>query len=159
SDVRGLRAVRAVVTDHNLRTGTASAQARARGSLTGLMRQLSSAGRTPLAIDLLLDRTVTIPESVLRELERAAGALLRLTRHPSGLPAWREYHRAFCDRYGICALVPVSDVVNPDVGLGYPAGYPGSVQPAPADGLTGRDRQLLALAWEAVGRRDREVVL
>jgi thiopeptide-type bacteriocin biosynthesis protein len=155
----GLRAVQAEVNGHNRRAPTGSAQARARDGLTRLMRQISSAGRTPLAVDLLLDREVTIPEDILCELERAAGALLRLTRHPAGLPAWREYHAAFCDRYGTGMLVPLTEVVNPDSGLGYPAGYHGSVRPAPTDSLTRRDERRLALAWEAVACQDREIVL
>ena len=45
------------------------------------------------------------------DLAHAATALLRLTRQPAGFPAWREYHSAFCDRYGTGTLA--SGMVRP----------------------------------------------
>lgn len=103
--------------------------------------------------------TCGYPASSPDELAHAATALLRLTRHPAGWPAWRDYHAAFCDRYGTGTLVPLTDVVDPDVGLGYPAGYPGSLLPAPADPPTERDERLLALAWHAATTGTRDVTL
>jgi thiopeptide-type bacteriocin biosynthesis protein len=134
-------------------------QGHARGTLTRRMREISMAGRTPLAVDLLLDCTVHLPDNVAHEIQRAASALLRLSRQPAGLPAWRAYHAAFCDRYGIGTLVPLTEVLDPDAGLGYPAGYPGSILPAPADVPSERDERLLALAWQAIMDGSREIVL
>ncbi|GAA2463098.1 lantibiotic dehydratase [Streptomyces macrosporus] len=113
------------------------------------MRRLSPAGRTPLAVDLALDCDVSVPHQVADEMCRAATALMRLTRFPTGQAVWRSYHAAFCDRYGTGALVPVLEVVNPDTGLGFPTAYPGSVLPEPADIPTARDERLLSLAWQA----------
>src|SRR6266545_633706 len=127
--------------------------------VTRRMRQMSAAGRTPLAVDLLLDCDVRLPIHVVEEMARAAGALLRLTRQPTGWPAWRDYHAAFCDRYGTGTLVPVTEVVDPDAGLGYPAGYPGSVLSPPIEGASPRDERLLALAWQAMIDDGREIVL
>jgi len=132
---------------------------RSRAEVARRMRALSTAGRTPLVADLVLDRDVRIPSLVADELAHAATALLRLTRHPGGWPAWRGYHAAFCDRYGTGTLVPLTDVVDPDVGLGYPAGCPGSLLPAPADPPTERDERLLALAWHAATTGTRDVTL
>src|SRR5262249_55736787 len=121
-----------------------------RDALRGRMRNVSHAGRTPLALDLVLDCAVQLPEHVAHEAERAASVLLRLSRHPAGLPVWRSYHAAFLERYGSGTLVPLADALNPDAGLGYPAGYPGSVLPVPQETPTVRDEGLLALAWQAI---------
>ncbi len=130
-----------------------------RAALTQRMRQISTAGRTPLAVDLRLDCHLRLPEHVVEEMARAASALLRLTRQPAGWPAWRDYHSAFCDRYGTGTVVPVTDVLDPDTGLGYPPGYPGTVLPDPVDGPSARDERLLGLAWQALADGSREIVL
>jgi thiopeptide-type bacteriocin biosynthesis protein len=130
----------------------------ARTSLTGRMRALSPAGRTPLAVDLRLDCHTQLPADVLAEMTRAAGVLLRLSRRGADRE-WASFHAAFCDRYGTGTLVPVLDAVDPDTGLGYPAGYPGSIQQAPAVLPSDRDERLLALAWGAMADHSREVVL
>jgi lantibiotic biosynthesis protein len=156
--LRDLETIQAGLHRHNHET-SAAGQGGARAALTRRMHQMSAAGRSQLAVDMLLACDVRLPEHVGHEIERAATALLRLTRHPHGLPAWRAYHAAFCDRYGSGTLVPVTEVTDPDSGLGYPAGYPGSILPVPADGPTGRDDRLLALAWQAVSDGSREINL
>ncbi|TCC17125.1 lantibiotic dehydratase [Kribbella sindirgiensis] len=123
------------------------------------MQQLSPAGRTPLAADLRLDCKVQIPEHVAVEMSFASTALIRLTRQPTGSAVWRDYYIAFCDRYGINALVPLSDVVNPETGLGLPATYPGSTALSNPSGLSERDERLLALAWGAMADKSPEIVL
>ncbi len=123
------------------------------------MRQLSQAGRTALAVDLLLDCDTQLPEHVVWEMERAASALLRMTRQPASETAWRDYHAGFCDRYGTGTLVPLLEVIDPDAGVGYPAGYPGSALPLPAERPLERDEQLLALAWQATANGSREIML
>lgn len=103
----------------------------------------------PLAVDLRLNGEVTIPTAVTREAARAAAALTRLAPHPSGSPSWRDFHRRFCERYGIGALVPVSELVDLDSGLGYPAGYRGSHRTTPAAGVSDRDLTLLRWAQQS----------
>jgi lantibiotic biosynthesis protein len=110
-------------------------------------------------VDLLLDCAVQMPYHVLHEMEWAASALLRLTRRPAGEPTWRDYHAAFCDRYGTGALVAVTDVLDPDAGLGYPAGFLSSTLPSVPEGPPKRDERLLALAWQAMAEGSGEVVL
>ncbi len=134
-------------------------QAGARTSITRRMRQLSQAGRTALAVDLLLHCDAQLPEHVVWEMERAASALLRMTRQPASEAAWRDYRAGFCDRYGTGTLVPLLEVVDPDAGVGYPAGYPGSALPLPVERLLERDEQLLALAWQATANGSREITL
>ncbi|TVT25755.1 lantibiotic dehydratase, partial [Amycolatopsis rhizosphaerae] len=154
--VRELAVIRADLEHHNGEKADQSAQ---RARVTGRMRKLSSAGRTPLAVDLLLDCDVQLPAAVATEMELTAGALLRLTRQPAGQPAWRDYHAAFIERYGTGTLVPITSVVDPSTGLGYPAGYPGSIFTPPSLGLSKRDERLLALAWKAMADGSRRVVL
>lgn len=123
------------------------------------MRTLAAQTRPVLAVDLELDCEVSIPGHVMSDVASAAAALLRLTRHHEGLPAWRDYHTAFCERYGTGLAVQITDVVNPGTGVGFPAGYPGSILPVPADLPSERDQRLLELAWATVLRGDGELVL
>ncbi|WP_033434784.1 lantibiotic dehydratase [Saccharothrix syringae] len=155
----GLDVVLAELRHHNDDATPPAEQHRLRTTLLDRMRCLSSAGRTPLAADLLLDSDVRVPDGVAQEMERAASALLRTTRHPTGDPAWREYHAAFVDRYGTGTLVPLLDLVSPDAGLGYPARYDGSLLPTPVPAFARRDERLAAMAWRAMADGTREIVL
>jgi class I lanthipeptide synthase len=114
----------------------------------------------PVAVDLRLAGGVVLPHAVAREAEATAAALVRLTPHPFGLPAWQDYHRRFVERYGIGALVPVDDLLNADSGLGFPAGYRDSrINPLARPGLSERDVTLLAWAQTAAMRQNTEIVL
>ena len=73
------------------------------------MRSLAISEQEPLAVDLRLDASVTLPDQVAREVERAALALTRLTADPYGTTAWRAYYQRFYERYGIGSLVPVRE--------------------------------------------------
>ncbi|MER6072762.1 lantibiotic dehydratase [Streptomyces sp. NPDC001817] len=152
-----LEAVRHAEHEHN--RCPESAQGPAREKLATRLRGLSDAGRSPLAVDLLLDAEVRIPESVAHEMERAADVLLRLTRRPTGQGVWKEYQVAFWERYGTGTLVPVKEVIDPASGLGYPAEYPGSRMTAPPPVICERDERLLALACQALVEGSREIVL
>ncbi|MFH8220861.1 lantibiotic dehydratase [Streptomyces sp. NPDC018057] len=128
-----------------------------------------SAAATPAApesshcvqVDLRLEGTVVLSREVARELERAAAALWRLS--PPGPGRLTPYHEEFVERYGLGRFVPVKEVLDPDVGLGAPAGYqlPPSHRPASGPLPVGavRQRLLLGLAAEAQARGVREVVL
>lgn len=154
--VRELAAVRGELEQHNRSAG--AGQRAARVAVGARMRRLSAAGRTPLAVDVRLDAEVQVPALIVTEVEHAASALLRLTRHPAGLPAWIGYHAAFRDRYGVGTLVPLREALDADAGLGYPAGYPGSILTAPTtadpDVVQRRDGRLLALAWASRDRAE-----
>ncbi|MEU0519730.1 lantibiotic dehydratase [Streptosporangium sp. NPDC006007] len=123
------------------------------------MHHLATDGRTPLALDLVLDCDARLPSAVLGELERAADALLRLTRQPTGDKVWRNYHSAFWERYSTGTLVPLPELLDPATGLGYPAEYPGSTMTPPTRGPNERDERLLALAWQALADGSREIAL
>ncbi|MFE7751383.1 lantibiotic dehydratase [Streptomyces sp. NPDC057428] len=155
--LRGLEGAAAALRHHN-RTPTAG-QTRLRNTLVRELRVMSDAGRAPLAVDLLLDSSVQVPFGVVREMEAAATTLLRLTRRPTGHAIWHDFQTAFWERYGTGTLVPLSEVLDPAAGLGFPAEYPGSVMSTPATLTSERDGRLLALAWQAVVDGSREIVL
>ncbi|MEU7861421.1 lantibiotic dehydratase [Nonomuraea sp. NPDC049141] len=142
------------VADH----ATGEAAVRARRTVADRMRAaLPVEVVQPLKVDLRLDGTVVLPPEVAAEAEAAAGALLRLTPHPAGHPAWREYHVRFLERYGVGAVVPIEQLVDDTAGLGFPAHYREPRQPA--EPLSRRDRRLLALAQQAALDGAREIVL
>jgi thiopeptide-type bacteriocin biosynthesis protein len=116
-----------------------------RESLSAAVTEISAEGRTPLCLDLRLDAEVTLPEPVGREMAAAASALIRLSPNPGGSPVWDDYHRRFTERFGTATLVPLLDVVDPAVGLGYPAGYPASILPLPPERDEGRHAHLAQL--------------
>jgi thiopeptide-type bacteriocin biosynthesis protein len=120
-------------------------QAALRGHLSAAVTAISAEGRTPLCLDLRLDAEVTLPEAVGLEMAAAASALIRLSPHPAGSPVWEDYHRRFTDRFGTATLVPLLDLVDPAIGLGYPAGYPTSVLPLPPERDEGRHAHLARL--------------
>ncbi|MFF1379447.1 thiopeptide-type bacteriocin biosynthesis protein [Streptomyces sp. NPDC058308] len=121
----------------------------------------TAAGGHAVQVDLRLDGTVVLSYEVARELERAAAALWRLA--PSGRGRLTPYHQDFVERYGLGRYVPVKELLDPDIGLGAPAGYrlPPSHRPDPGPAPLGaaRQRLLLGLAAEAQAHGAREVVL
>ncbi len=117
-------------------------QAAMRERLSAAVTEVSAEGRTPLCLDLRLDAEVTLPEPVRREMAAAASALIRLSPSPGGSPVWGDYHRRFTDRFGTGTLVPLLDVIDPGIGLGYPAGYPASILPLPPERDAGRHAHL-----------------
>ncbi|UGQ15322.1 lantibiotic dehydratase [Yinghuangia sp. ASG 101] len=130
----------------------------ARGTLYDAMRSVSKAAGQPVAVDVRADVGLMLPRAVAREAEAVAGVLARLTPHPFGTVAWRDFHNRFFERYGIGSLVPVLDVVDPDVGLGFPSGYL-DTEPPSRPALSARDRRLLALAQDAARDGVVEIVL
>ncbi|MEV6033543.1 lantibiotic dehydratase [Nonomuraea sp. NPDC052116] len=121
--------------------------------LAHIAAQLSNLDAAPAALDpgarvavgLRLDCSISLPPSVIDEVEAVAAALVRLAPRR---PSWQAYHTAFLDRYGPGALVGIRELLDADRGLGYPAGFRGSLTahtPAP----TRRDVALSALAQKA----------
>ncbi|MEV5176660.1 lantibiotic dehydratase [Streptomyces flaveolus] len=118
-----------------------------------------------LHVDLAMDAHVRLPRIVAREAERAASVLWRLTP-PDSEPerALRAYHAEFLERYSQGELVPVTRLLDPDAGLGAPAGYlwppshrGDSPPPAPEGGE--RDELLSQLVMEAAASGQRHIDL
>ncbi len=123
------------------------------------MRALSDTAVQPLMVDLRLGVTVVLPRQVAVEAASAAGALLRLSAAPTGVPAWREYHERFLDRFGPGVVVPVTQLVDPTAGLGFPCHYADPDRNDVAAGWSRRDERLLALAQQVALDGVQEVVL
>jgi hypothetical protein len=144
------------------RHGRTSSPARQRDLRTAVVERMAkiSASDRPVTIDLRLDCELVLPHTIVREVEAAAHTLVRLAPHPTGMAAWKDYHRRFLERYGMAAMVPVAAVLNADTGLGFPSGYrDAQVTPPPVSGLSERDVLLLALAQKATIERTTEIVL
>jgi thiopeptide-type bacteriocin biosynthesis protein len=124
------------------------------------VRTVAAAGPgTAVMTDLVTGTQVTVSAKVGRELEQALAVMARISPHPHGTPAWREYRTRFMDAYSLGALVPVTDLTDPAAGIGLPAGYRGSETAATEGAMTGRDEYLLALVQRATAASQREVVL
>ncbi|QKZ24948.1 lantibiotic dehydratase [Streptomyces chartreusis] len=144
--VADLRAVRDGLWQHN-RALTPGDGRRLRRALHEKMTEIVPEDR-PLTVDLRLDCSLVLPDAVAREAEKAATALARLTPMPFGTPGWKDFHTRFFEKYGIGSFVPLRNVIDPDIGLGFPAGYLDST-PEPRAALSTREQQLLALAQAA----------
>ncbi|UJB45778.1 lantibiotic dehydratase [Streptomyces sp. A1-5] len=154
-----LRLIRAELTSYAARpvgSGTSALE-----QLGGRMRRLCDRP-VPLHVELALDVEVRLPAAVVEEAARAAEFLWRLSPPESAPDHLREYREAFVTRYGTDRVVPVTEVLDPDVGLGAPAGYrcpAGSGRAQATAGDPERDRVLAGLAQQALLSGASEVVL
>ncbi len=123
------------------------------------MVALSGVAGQPAVTDLLLDCCVVVPRAVVDEAERGAAVLTRLSPHPGGTAAWRDYQARFLDRFGPGVAVPVLEVTDPHTGLGFPAGCRGSVLRVPEPSPARRDERILAIAQLAALDGATEVML
>ncbi|MFJ6623210.1 lantibiotic dehydratase [Kitasatospora sp. NPDC091335] len=148
----------------------AQASALPRGQATAVLREarrrmtgLAPADR-PLHADLALDAEVVLPARVRTELEHTATVLWRLSPPATAPEHLRAYHAEFVERYGTDSPVPLTEVLDPDTGLGPPAGYRrpagarGAANPRPTrartDADAARDRVLAELATGALADRE-----
>ncbi|MFB7618893.1 lantibiotic dehydratase [Kitasatospora sp. NPDC056181] len=124
------------------------AQQKERQAITSVMA-VSGSDR-PLMVDLRLEAgPVTLPDQVAADTARAAELLTRLSPQPGGNPSWLDYHARYIERYGPGAVIPVTELLNPDTGLGLPARYRDSPLPEVPSRLGRRDGRLLAMAQKA----------
>jgi len=138
---------------------TSAARLRARAIAT--MTSITPRSRQPMTVDLRLDAAVALPPPVLDEAAVAAAVLVRLGQRPNGTLAWQHWHRLFLENYGEGTVVPVTESVNPDTGIGYPADFPGSQHrvPPPTETDLVREAALLRLAQNATFSHDQELNL
>ncbi|MER6169313.1 lantibiotic dehydratase [Streptomyces violaceorubidus] len=130
------------------------------------LQALQQAGgpASAVQVDLALDADVRLPPAVAEEAERAATVLWRLsTDDGPNERALRSYHAEFLERYGMGERVPVTRLLDPDAGLGAPAGYtlPGShrLPPSAAEPNTARERRLHRLFTQALLSGQRHIEL
>ncbi|MHC3412198.1 lantibiotic dehydratase [Streptomyces sp. DT17] len=147
-----------LLTEHNAVDTPAAAQG-LRRTAEKRMSSISDRGRVRLGVDLRLDATVRVPHLVMAEIERAADALLRLSRNVGEKPLWAAYHGLFWERYGAGSLVPLRDAAHLATGVGLPADFPMSVWAEPPSRVLPRDELLMAKAWRAALTGSHEVRL
>jgi thiopeptide-type bacteriocin biosynthesis protein len=122
------------------------------GELYRLLRADRNTVQEQLQVDLELAVDGTVPPSVLDDARSALRALLHLTPVPPRRPELRAHAERFGERFGE-TLVPLPEVVDPDRGIGFPAGYSTSRHRSAASG-TG-----VPEAVERAGRRLRARLL
>ncbi|UCM88935.1 lantibiotic dehydratase [Streptomyces marincola] len=130
-----------------------------RAEATQRMTAVTGATDRVLAVNLRPDCDIALPTEVAREAERALKVMAGISPFPNGPVAWQDYRARFLERYSMGALVPLRDLTDPDIGLGFPAGYRDSALSRPVLATTRRDEHLLALAQDAAVNGVREVVL
>src|SRR5882757_6412637 len=117
----------------------------------------------PVQVDLRMDADVGLPHEVAREAERAAATLSRIAPATPFYPHLDAYCAEFTERYGLHQPVPLLEVLDPNIGLGPPAGYHEirghRRAPRLPDTHLGRERVLAELAMGALADGAREVVL
>ncbi|WP_369372338.1 lantibiotic dehydratase [Promicromonospora sp. Populi] len=154
--VADLGEVLRLIDEHN--TASPDDARHLRSILDKKMTQVADSGKVRLSINTRVDATIRVSEKVVREAERAAHALMRLSRHAQGRPTWAAYQATFWDRYGAGVLVPLRDAVDLAAGVGLPHGFPASPWPEPAMKILDRDEHLARLA-QAATIGDTEVLL
>ncbi|HEY9473993.1 MAG TPA: lantibiotic dehydratase [Mycobacteriales bacterium] len=156
--VSALYAIDDLMARHNQSTDPTERRDQRR-RLARQMRLVNGTVEQPIMVDLHLDLDLTLPEAVARDAETAAAVLTRLTPYPYGLAAWQEFHASFLERYGVGAVVPLLELINPDTGLGFPATYRGSDRTSTVPPLSERDERLLSLVQKATMAGSDEIVL
>ncbi|WP_170181570.1 lantibiotic dehydratase [Haloactinospora alba] len=76
---------------------------RARAQACVALRRVTSHHAT-VTVELRMDSDMTLPRTVAWEIQSAASVLARLNPAPEGNAVWRDYHRRFCERFGMGAL-------------------------------------------------------
>ncbi len=130
---------------------------------TAAMDRLHTTDRA-IQVDLAIDADLTLPVDVATELARAAEVGWRIA--PVGqapVDPLADYRAEFLSHYGKQTLVPVKELLDPQRGIGPPAGYLLPPGPAPISFRTKdnehRDRALFAVAQLAAAHGEREVLL
>jgi thiopeptide-type bacteriocin biosynthesis protein len=78
--------------------------------------------------------------AVALEAARAAELLLSVTNSPAGPSHVEKYRRSFVDRYGAEREVPLLELIDPEFGIGLPAGHDGK-RATVEEGLTAKGRR------------------
>jgi|GEM_PF-6349523 len=117
------------------------------------------ASRQALRADLVLHPVrAEVARDLGDEIADVAQRLVRTSRFATGLPHIAAYARAVADFYGQGRPIPVLELLDPGVGLGPPATYPGSrLSAPPVPAWDKRSLTLTRLLAEAL-RHGRDVV-
>jgi thiopeptide-type bacteriocin biosynthesis protein len=91
--------------------------------LTKRMEQIKKS-KNYLSIDLIAKKDKCfLNEKISKEIAKVAKCLWRLSPEYTSNPVFISYRNEFIEKYGIYREVPVLELLDPDRGLGAPAGY------------------------------------
>ncbi|MET8772146.1 lantibiotic dehydratase [Streptomyces sp. NPDC004658] len=152
-----LRQIRTLLTWHD--AGPLADQRPLRAQATAKMNALTGVADRSLMVNVRPDCDIVLPEAVAREAAHALEVMARITPFPNGTPAWQDYRARFLERYSMGAVVPLRELTDPDIGLGFPVSYRGTVFQRPVLATNHRDEHLLALAQEAALNHQHSIVL
>jgi thiopeptide-type bacteriocin biosynthesis protein len=148
----GLQSAIRTLERHNHPAATGVERERLRAELHEHLSTQSSVVRPSVAVDTRLSVTASVHPRVALEAARAAGIAANLSPHPTGLPAWADYHQRCLETYGQGAVVDLLTLTAP-AGLGFPASFVTSRLPQPGSGTdAGRVKSLVAAASAAAVR-------
>ncbi|MCD5316827.1 lantibiotic dehydratase [Kineosporia babensis] len=125
----------------------------------GPTAELVDVGVPPLMFDVRQQEPVVVPHRLIQDVAEALDIMARTSAHPQGPPAWKDYRTRFFEKFSLGQLVPIRDVIDPVIGLGYPAGFLGSTWVARDETLTARDAYLLGRAQRLMIARSGELAL
>lgn len=92
-------------------------------SLTSFMKDITEV-ETALQVDLSMEGIlVNLPKELKRDVKKAAELIWRLSREDNTFNHLQQYHKEFVKEYGFYREVPLSQLLDEDIGLGPPATY------------------------------------
>lgn len=94
-------------------------------SITSLMKGITEV-ETPLQVDLSMEGTsVNLPENIKSDVEKAAELIWRLSpgNNENEFHHLQQYHKEFIKEYGFYREIPLSQLLDEEIGLGPPATY------------------------------------
>lgn len=83
------------------------------------MRSIVSS-KSSLQVDTSFLNKLSINTNVADSLAEAAEIMWRVSTVDRGFPYIRDYYLKFIDRYGTASDVPLLDLINDNIGIGYP---------------------------------------
>ncbi|WP_374111703.1 lantibiotic dehydratase [Pseudonocardia sp. ICBG1142] len=113
------------------------------GHLYQLLRVDPNSMQEELQVDLQLEVHGCIPAKVIRWAEDALAALICTTPVPAWQPEIQAHAERFAEHFGE-TLVPLHEVLDPEYGIGFPAGYPTSRHQVAATRMSTPERVLRA---------------
>lgn len=130
--------------------------------LVSQMRRLADV-KNPVQIDLSLNKQETeLPHEVGEEAAKAAEVLWTLTGTTPDEANLEAYREEFIEHYGLHREVPLLELLDPDLGLGAPAGYeypPSRRRQETVSANNQRDALLLLWMTQTLHRGEIEVEL
>jgi thiopeptide-type bacteriocin biosynthesis protein len=131
-------------------------------ALEKTLKDIHPLATTPIQVDLSLSmKQACINTEVANEAARLADILLRMTPAPSGSGNLASYRAAFEARYGHDREVPLLELLDPNFGLGPPAGNYGGFGGGGMNGqrMAARSEALQSIALSALAEHRTEVEL